>query len=82
MLRLLYVVRHGTEALVYSDHPRSCSLLVSGHNLRVNCQCRTLVSPLNSGANAALASVQALVWVVVAGKRVFDIRSLSGDEWS
>ena len=39
----------------------SCSLLVSGHNLRADCKWHTLVLPLNSGANAALASVQALV---------------------
>ena len=39
----------------------SCSLLVSGHNLRADCQWRTLVPPLNSGANAAHASVLALM---------------------
>ena len=35
----------------------SCSLLVAGHNLRADCQWRTLVPPLNSGANAAPAVV-------------------------
>ena len=39
----------------------SCSLLVSGHNLLADCQCRTLVPPLTSGANAAPASVLALM---------------------
>ena len=39
----------------------SCSLLVSGYNLRADCQWRTLVPPLNSGANAAPASVLALM---------------------
>ena len=39
----------------------SCSLLVSGHNLRVDCQWHTLVPLLNSGANAAPASVLALM---------------------
>ena len=37
----------------------SCSLHVSDHNLRVDCQ-RTLVPQLNSDADAASASVQAL----------------------
>ena len=37
------------------------TILISGHNLPADCQWCTLVSPLNSGANAALASVQALV---------------------
>ena len=37
------------------------SLLVSGYNLRADCQWRTLVSPLNSGVNAVPASVYALV---------------------
>ena len=39
----------------------SCSLLVSGHNLWADCQWRTLFPLLNCGANAALASVLALV---------------------
>ena len=39
----------------------SCSILVSGYNLRADCQWRTLVPPLNSGANAAPASVLALM---------------------
>ena len=39
----------------------SCSLLVSGHNLRVDCQWRTLAPPLSSGADAAPASVLALM---------------------
>ena len=30
---------------------RSCSFHVSGHNLRADCQRRTLVPPFNSGAN-------------------------------
>ena len=39
----------------------SCSLLVSGHNSADCLVWRTLVPPLNSGANAAPASVHALV---------------------
>ena len=39
----------------------SCSFLVSGYNLQTDCQWRTLAPPLNSGANAAPASVYALV---------------------
>ena len=60
MFRQLHAVWHGTEALVYSNHPSnhpSCSLLVSGHNFRTDC----LVPLLNCGANAALASVLALL---------------------
>ena len=57
-----------------------------GHNLQTDCQRHTLVSPLNSGANAAPISVQALpVPAVVALKRpaiVFDIMSLTRDKWS
>ena len=60
LFRLLNDVRHCTEALVYNNNP-SCSLLVSGHNLCVDCQWRSLVPPLNSGANAVSASVQAPV---------------------
>ena len=52
----LHAVWHGTEALVYSNH-----LLVSANNLRADYQWRTLVPPLNCSANAALASVLALV---------------------
>ena len=57
LLRQLHAVWHGTEALVYQGKlqpPR-------GHNLQVDCQWRTLVSPLNCGTNAALASLLALV---------------------
>ena len=39
----------------------SCSFLVSGYNLRADCQWRTLVPPLNSRADAAPASVLALM---------------------
>ena len=39
----------------------SCSLSVSGHNLRADCQWHTLEPLLNCGANAALASVLVLV---------------------
>ena len=64
----------------------SCSLLVSGHNLRTDCQLRTSVPLLNSGANAASASVHALVKAMLELNnrqwRVVDIRSLTGDEWS
>ena len=56
----LHAVWHGTDALQQSSKG-SCSLLVSGHNLRADCQWRTLVLPLNCSANAALASVLALV---------------------
>ena len=55
---------YGSTSLQQSSS-RSCSLLVSGYNiignLRADCQWRTLVPPLNSGTNASLASVQALV---------------------
>ena len=43
-----------------------CSLLVFGYYPRADCQWRTLVHLLNSGANAAPAPVQALVYTVVA----------------
>ena len=66
----------------------SCSLHVSSHNSPADCQRRTLALPLNSSANAAPASVQVvltLMFAVVAlnnRNRVFDIRSLTWDEWS
>ena len=41
------------------------SLHVSGHNLRVDCQPRALVPPLNSGANAAPVSVCRHSWCSV-----------------
>ena len=40
--------------MVYNDYPREAA---AGYNLRADCQWRTLVSLLNSDANAALASV-------------------------
>ena len=51
---------YGSTSLQQSSKG-SCSLLVSGYNLRADCQWRTLVPPLNSGANAAPASVLALM---------------------
>ena len=51
---------YGSTSLQQSSKG-SCSLLVSGHNLRVYCQWRTLVPLLNCVANAALASVMAPV---------------------
>ena len=61
LYRLLHAVRHGTEALIYNDHPREaaaslCLVIIFGRSAS-----GTLVSPLNSGANAALAPVQVLV---------------------
>ena len=62
LFRLLDAVTalYGSTSLQQSSKG-SCSLLVSGYNLRVDCQWRTLVPPLNSGANAAPASVLALM---------------------
>ena len=59
LCRLLDAV-YGSTSLQQSSKG-SCSLLVSGHNLRADCQWRTLVPPLNSGANAAPASVLAVM---------------------
>ena len=67
---MLCTALYGSTSLQQSSKG-SCSLLVSGHNLQADCQWRTLVPPLNSGANAAPASVLALVYVVGGG-----------DEWS
>ena len=58
LFRQLHAVWHGMEAL---SSKGNCSLLVSGHNLQADCQWHTLVPLLNCGANAALASVQAMV---------------------
>ena len=62
LFRLLDAVTalYGSTSLQQSSKG-SCSLLVSGYNLRADCQWRTLVPPLNSGANAAPASVLALM---------------------
>ena len=61
---MLCTALYGSTSLQQSSKG-SCSLLVSGHNLRADCQWRILVPPLNSGANAAPASVLALMWAVV-----------------
>ena len=56
---LFYPVRHSTEALVY-NHPRKTA--ASSYLAIIFGQiASTLVPPLNSGANADPASVQALV---------------------
>ena len=62
LFRLLDAVTalYGSTSLQQSSKG-SCSLLVSGYNLRADCQWSTLVPPLNSGANAAPASVLALM---------------------
>ena len=62
LFRLLDAVTalYGSTSLQQSSKG-SCSLLVSGYNLRADCQWRTLVPSLNSGANAAPASVVALM---------------------
>ena len=62
LFRLLDAVTalYGSTSLQQSSKG-SCSLLVSGYNLRAACQWRTLVPLLNSGANAAPASVLALM---------------------
>ena len=63
----------------------SYSLHVAGYNIVVDCQRGSLIPPLNSGANAAPASVQALMLVILDPKLqaiVFDIRALMWDEWS
>ena len=62
LFRLLDAVTalYGSTSLQQSSKG-SCSLLVSGYNLRADCQWLTLVPPLNSGANAAPASVLALM---------------------
>ena len=67
LFRLLDAVTalYGSTSLQQSSKG-SCSLLVSGYNLRADCQWRTLVLPLSSGANAAPASVLALMEAVVA----------------
>ena len=58
---LLYGMVRST--ILQQSSKGSCSLLVSGHNLRADCQWRTLVPSLNCSANAALASVQACAGV-------------------
>ena len=58
---------------------------MAGYNIVVDCQRRSLFPPLNSGANEAPASVQALMLVMLEPKLqaiVFEIRSLMWDEWS
>ena len=62
LFRLLDAVTalYGSTSLQQSSKG-SCSLFVSGYNLRADCQWRTLGPPLNSGANAAPTSVLALM---------------------
>ena len=86
LFRLLDAVTalYGSTSLQQSSKG-SCSLLVSGYNLRADCQWRTLVPPLNSGANAAPASVLELMWAVVACLTLGLSRGMNGvtqREWS
>ena len=58
---------------------------MAGYNIVVDCQLGNLFPPLISGANAAPASVQALMLAVLEPNLqaiVFDIRSRMWDEWS
>ena len=58
---------------------------MAGYNIVVDCQRGSLFTLLNSGANVAPASVQALMLAMLEPKLqaiVFDIRSLMWDEWS
>ena len=57
---MLCTALYGSTSLQQSSKG-SCSLLVSGYNLRADCQWRTLAPPLSSGANVAPASVLALI---------------------
>ena len=57
---MLCMALYGSTSLQQSSKG-SCSLLVSCHNLRADCQWHTLVPLLNSGANTAPASVLALM---------------------
>ena len=58
----LQAVLHGTEALVNSNHPREAA----ASSYLATIFWHTMAPPLNCCANAALASVLALVWAVVA----------------
>ena len=57
VIRDLFCLLNAVFSIVYTSLQQSskgsCSLLVSGHNARADCQWHTLVPPLNSGANAA-----------------------------
>ena len=58
---------------------------MADYDIVVDCQRGSLFPSLNSGANAASASVQVLVLAMLEPKLqaiVFDIRSLTSDEWS
>ena len=62
LFRLLHVTPHGTETLVYNDYPReavayTCLAII----LWWIASGVTLFLQLNSGANAAHASVQAMM---------------------
>ena len=62
LFRLLHAVRHGTEALVYSNHPRDVA--ASSFLAIIFGRIASGVpgsSTLNSSTNAAPASVQAFV---------------------
>ena len=61
LFRQLHAVRHGTEALIYSNHSREAAASSYLAIIWADCRWRTLVPPLNNGTNASLASVQALV---------------------
>ena len=63
LFRLLLAVWYGYGSTsIQCLSKGSCSLHVFGHNLRADFQQHTLVSPLNSGANAAPTSLQALMF--------------------
>ena len=62
---LLHGLRHDAEALFYSDHSEDQQHPRVRLNLLADCQRHTLVPPLNSGVNAAPASVRALLFAMV-----------------
>ena len=54
-------IRGGSQGSVLSVACSNAACIhESGHDLRADCQCRTLIHPFDNGANAASVSVQAL----------------------
>ena len=76
--RLLYVAPHGTESLVYNAYPREVAAY-TWLAIILWSTVGSLFPPLNSGANAARASVQTLMLAMLEPKLqaiVLSIRSL------
>ena len=86
LFRHLHAVWHGTEALVYSNHPREAA---ASSYLAIICGWIASGTPWFLRSTALLMQLSHQCWrwcklwePEITGNSVFDIRSLTRDEWS